>query len=192
MPYPAQVTEEKIVTQARQLIEDKGVEQLSLARLASSLNVKAPSLYRHVGNKDNLLRLVNLKTIRELFANIDSLAEDESQSAADRLLAIGIHYREFAHHNPRTYTLAYGNLVEAQRPDPAVLEEMVLPLQALVAEITGEDDSLVALRGLFALLHGFVVLEINDQFRRGGDLTEVFGQTIAVYLQGWASKATAD
>jgi hypothetical protein len=65
------------------------------------------------------------------------------------------------------------------------LEEMAIPIQRVMAEISGEEGSLTALRGLWALIHGFLLLEISGQFRRGGDLTEAFMQSVEAYLDGW-------
>jgi hypothetical protein len=46
-------------------------------------------------------------------------------------------------------------------------------------------QSLAALRGLLALVHGFVMLEMNNQLRRSGSLEEAFTQSAAAYLRGW-------
>ena len=70
MPYPRQIDSDAIVEQARQLITEQGVDALTLGKLARRLGVQAPSLYRHVGNKAELLRAVNMVTLTELFAGL--------------------------------------------------------------------------------------------------------------------------
>jgi hypothetical protein len=47
---------------------------------------------------------------------------------------------------------------------------------------------LAALRGVLALVHGFVMLEINNVLRRGGSLTADFTQIITTYISGWQLK----
>jgi hypothetical protein len=94
-------------------------------------------------------------------------------------------YRHFAHQNPHLYMLAYTHKNEGLRPDETVLTDMVLPIQAIMAQISGEPASLTALRGALALLHGFVMLEINEQLQRGGDLDQAFTQSVGAYLHGW-------
>jgi hypothetical protein len=37
-------------------------------------------------------------------------------------------------------------------------------------------------------MHGFVTLELNAQFRRGGDLAVAYSQAIEAYLNGWRSR----
>jgi AcrR family transcriptional regulator len=188
MPYPAQVTPENIIQKAAEMIEQDGVEQLSLAKLASALSVKAPSLYRHVSNKDALLQAVNLQTLQRLFAEFEAALASVGEDAAEQLTAVLHTYRTFAHNNPHCYRLALANPIDAQRPDEAVLEQMILPLQAIVAAITGQAQSLAALRGVLALVHGFVMLEINNVLRRGGNLTADFTQIITTYISGWQLK----
>ncbi|MEM7130051.1 MAG: TetR-like C-terminal domain-containing protein [Chloroflexota bacterium] len=72
------------------------------------------------------------------------------------------------------------------RPNEEILVEMVLPLQTLMEKIVGETHSLAALRGVFALVHGYVMLELNQQLQRGGDFDETFKLVTEAYLRGWA------
>jgi len=52
--------------------------------------------------------------------------------------------------------------------------------------LVGEEAALPALRGGWALVHGFVMLEISGQFRRGGDLDAAFAHAVAAYIRGLA------
>jgi hypothetical protein len=73
---------------------------------------------------------------------------------------------------------------EAQ-PDPALLEALALPFQELFARQVAEAESLAALRGFWALVHGFAALEISARFRRGGSLDAAFESAVRAYLHGW-------
>jgi hypothetical protein len=68
-------------------------------------------------------------------------------------------------------------------------ESLVLPLQSLFAELIGEEKAFPALRGLYAFLHGWVSLELSQQFERGGDLDAHFEQAFRAFLQGWKDSA---
>ena len=102
-----------------------------------------------------------------------------------QLLALARAQRAFAHAHPAAYLLAFTTTAPEQRPDAAGLEQSALPLQALMAAISGEAQSLPALRGALALIHGFVMLELKAQFQRGGDLDSAFEAALAAYLDGW-------
>lgn len=170
------------------MIEAEGVAALSLAKLAGAFGIKAPSLYRHVGNKTGLLRAVNLLTTQMLFTAMHKAEAGAPTDPTQRLLAILQAYRQFAHDNPNSYQLAMTNQDDELRPDENVLVQMVLPIQDIMIEISGEDNALTALRGALALVHGFAMLELNRQLRRGGDLDTAFTQSVKAYLAGWQHK----
>ena len=185
MPYPAQTNRETIIQTARTLIERDGVAHLSLAELASVLGIKAPSLYRHVPSKTALLQAVVTLTFQQLFPAYDVAQAEAGSDPKEQLLAILRAHRRFAHANPRTYVLAFTTTVPEERADPRMLERRVLPIQAVMAALAGREQSLPALRGVLALVHGFVMLELNDQFRRDGDVDAAFEAAVHAYLAGW-------
>lgn len=185
MPYPSQVDRETIVTQAWQLIEAEGAENLSLSKLAETLGIKAPSLYRHVGSKAGLLQAVNLHTNQQLVAALNEAAVQPTATPQEQTATILHAYRGFALAHPHTYVLAFTNTDEALRPDADVLEQLALPLQQVISAVSGPEQSLAALRGAMALVHGFVMLELHGQLRRGGDLGADFETAVHAYLNGW-------
>ena len=81
--------------------------------------------------------------------------------------------------------LAYSYTDPEFSADPDMLLTRTIIVQEIIAQISGEENSLTALRGLLALIHGFVSLEINGQLRRGGDLSVTFDETLRAYLRGW-------
>lgn len=188
MPYPSQTDLDAIVTTACQMIEQDGIDALSLARLAEVLGIKAPSLYRHVSGKPELLRRVVERTLAGLFAAFDEALSSAGDEPVARLQALFRAYRRYAHAHPETYVLAFTTTIPEQRADPDQLVGWVLPVQSLMAQITGQEQSLPALRGALALVHGFVMLELKGQLQRGGDLNAAFEDSITAYLRGWKAQ----
>ena len=185
MPYPSKVNHDQIIAQAGMLIEQEGFAALSLARLGNLLGIKAASLYKHFADKDAILRAVNLRTVQALIeTTLAAVAAEDT--APVKLAKAALSYRQFALSHPATYSLALSRLAPEVKPDPLQLEQLVLPLQALFIPICGEDQSLTAIRGLFALMHGFIISELNDQFQRGGNLDETYRLVVERYLRGWA------
>lgn len=181
MPYPAQIHYDALIETARQIIEQEGLDRLSLSRLAAALGVKAPSLYKHVKNKAAIIAAVNQRTYHNLTNDVLSQT-DVIEQPYDRIVTIAQTYRRYALEHPVLYELAF---TSEDRGDEDVMVSLALPLQALVAQISGENHALEALRGLWALIHGYVMLEINQQMRRGGNLDETFELVVKTYLQGW-------
>lgn len=187
MPYPAQIDRDTAIDAARDLIEAEGIENLSLAKLAAGLGIKAPSLYHHFSGKAELLQGVNLRTSQALVAALrQAVDETAGQEPRDQFRAMASAYRAFAFGHPVTFVMAFSALAPEDRPDPALLEQLALPLQASMASLVGEDTSLGALRGLWALVHGFAILELNGQFQRGGDLEQTLTAAVDAYITGLA------
>jgi AcrR family transcriptional regulator len=182
MPYPSQIDFATLIETAREMIERKGVEALNLRDLAKALGVQAPSLYRHVANKGALLRAVNEVTTKQMMESLYRVAADAP--ASERLLAVAHAFRHFSHEHPIAYQLAFSASAD-ERPAAELREALVLPLQSLFAELLGEENAFPALRGAYAFLHGWVMLELSQQFERGGDLDAHFEQSFRAFLQGW-------
>ena len=183
MPYPSLIDRDRIVETARELLEAKGIDAVTLRVVAEALGVKAPSLYRHVKNKNAMLLAINKVTISELI-NLMMQAADIAAPLTERLVTVAMVYREYAHAHPVCYELAMSSRPEI-KPAEDEQVQLVLPVQALFAQLAGETDSLAALRGAYALLHGWVSLEIGQQLRREGDLSEHYQQSFRAYLAGW-------
>jgi AcrR family transcriptional regulator len=184
MPYPSRIDKETIVNTARSMIEVSGVDNLSLHKLARELGVKAPSLYRYLKNKTELLRSVNDLTNRELFKSM-RFAIDMEADAKTRLIGVARAYREFAHENPITYGLFLTNTINELRPKFQEGQRDIFPFHELFTEIAGEENARAAMRGALGLIHGWVMLEISHQYQKHGNIEEDFIQAVSAYLEGW-------
>lgn len=65
----AMLTREKICDFAIKLIESDGLENLSMRALAGHLGVEAPSLYKHISSKSDLLDLIQESIVNQLLFN---------------------------------------------------------------------------------------------------------------------------
>lgn len=182
MPHPSQISQDMILEKAFEMIEKEGVEKLSWNKLAAALKVAAPSLYHHFDSKTALLRAMNTVTMEKLVEAMN--ANFSGENPQQNLIQMAHAYREFARQNPSAYALALGNLSDKMRPDPLHMEALAIPLQGIVEKLTGAENSLPILRGFWALIHGFVMLELNQSFRRGGSLEEAFEKAVAAYVCG--------
>ncbi len=187
MPYPAQLDYDSLIEKACEQIEAEGLAQLSLSKLAKEFGVKAPSLYKYVKNKAELVRAVNLRTTSNLVLTIvDEVPSD--LGPVEKSVHLAKSYRRFAHRHPQLYSIIFSYQEAESRPDPVELANLAGMLEAVMLGLTDSEHTLPALRGLFALVHGYVMLELNEQFQRGGDLDETYEQVVRAYLVGWQNK----
>jgi AcrR family transcriptional regulator len=153
----------RVTLAAADLVDRDGAEALSLARLAADLGVAPPSLYKHVGGLDDLVRRVAVLTAERLG---DALTESAvGRSGRDALVALAAAYRRFAAEHPGTYALAQTAPLFAGEEEHvrAANRSIDVISAALLGYGVPEHDRIDAIRTVRASLHGFVDLE-----RRGG------------------------
>lgn len=159
----AGLTADKVVATAAALADRDGPDAVTLARVAALLDVRTPSLYNHVGGLDDLRRRLTLRALDALGTRLQQAAV--GRAGDDAIRAIAGAYRRFGHEHPGLYA--------ATVPTTAVADEAVRSAgAAAVATVTSvlesyglEGDTVMhAARGLRALVHGFVHLELAGGF----------------------------
>jgi len=149
----------EIVAAARELLEDEGAAALSMRRIADRIGIRAPSIYKHLPDKQALEDAL----ISEGFAEWAELAE-QALGAGDPLTVLGHVYRTFARSHPHLYRLMTEHPLRRDKLSPGVEARGARP----VIEAVGRDPDLA--RALWAFAHGMVVLELNDRFPPDADL----------------------
>ena len=172
MPTPPRTSREAIVGAARGLLEAYGLEALTMQRVAQRVGVRAPSLYKHVRNRGELVRLVTEDVATDLADTVERAATTGDPRAD--LGAIAHAVRAFAHAHPRGYGLVFANLPEDWRATPRTLGRANEALLRTTAALVGQDRSLAAARTVVAWAHGFVSMELADAFRLGGSVDDAF------------------
>jgi len=172
MPTPCRTSLAEIVREGRRILETGGLEQLTMLRVAHAVGVRAPSLYKHVRDRGDLIRLIGNDAVEELAARLTAAAAhaDPRQD----LQAMARAHRAFAHHYPETYRLLWSRLPEHWRFDAQLNVRASEPMLRTVAALVGEADRLMAARLLVAWLHGFLSMELAGAFRLGGDVDAAF------------------
>jgi AcrR family transcriptional regulator len=175
---------ETVVGAAAELADAEGFPALTLARLASRLGVRAPSLYEHVGGLDDLRRRLSARGAAELRDALQRAAT--GRAGRDALEAIADAYRAYARDHPGTYAA----LQRAEESDEAteLLEVVLAVLRGYGLE---SDDLIHAARIVRASLHGFVVLETGAGFKIPLELDETFTRLVAMLDRGLSLPATA-
>ena len=87
------------VNTARELLEEEGIEALSMRRIAERLGIRAPSIYKHLPDKDTLEAAVISTGFEEQAAVFEAALRDTD----DPLTALAHAYRAFARDHPHLY-----------------------------------------------------------------------------------------
>ena len=138
----APLTKEVLFEQALAIVDEQGLEALTMRRLADAVGVEAASLYHHVPNKEALLDRV-LVRMRSEMRIPDPLPEDWM----DLMEAIFVEYRRVLAAHPNLLPLA-GRRVES---DPSS------GLVFLVQQGFSDDDAVELWQSMIAFVVGFSV-----------------------------------
>ena len=176
---------------AAELADADGLDALTLAKVAARLNVRAPSLYVHVGGGlEDLRGRIALLGLRELKARLGAAAM--GRAGEDALRAIADAYRAYAHAHPGVYAGIQRATLQADAEAAASAAELVEVLLAVVRAYGLEgDDAIHAVRVLRAALHGFVLLENEGGFRLPLDLDDTFHRLVSTLHEGIAGAGGA-
>jgi AcrR family transcriptional regulator len=172
-----------VVGAAAALADAEGLDAVTLARLASDLGVRSPSLYAHIGGLDDLRRRLAARGARELAAALQAAAA--GRAAGDALLAIAHAYRDYARRHPGLYAA----IQPAPNPDdPDAVAAAGQVVGVVVAVLRGYgiegDDAIHATRIIRSALHGFVSLEAAGGFGLPVDLDDTFARLVATLDRG--------
>jgi AcrR family transcriptional regulator len=152
---PAQrIDKADIVSAAFDVLDNEGINKLTMRNLASRLGVQAAALYYHVGGRGDLLRLVSEQVVAEATAGVDGAREWRAlcTDVCTRL-------RETLRAHPGA-----AHIVAVQEVSPEAFERFV-PL-VLTSFHTGLDiddaDALYLMQSLYVLVTGLGLAEFGD------------------------------
>jgi AcrR family transcriptional regulator len=175
-----------VVAAAAKLADAEGLQALTLARLATDLGVRPPSLYAHVGGLEDVRRRLAIRGSRELGVELQKAAAGRAR--ADALRAIAVAYRQYGASHPGTYAA----LQHAPDPDdPEAVAAATAAVDVVLAVLRGYgldgDDAIHAARIIRSAFHGFVTLEGAAGFGIPLALDETFSRLVRTLDAGLQS-----
>lgn len=114
---------EASIEEARAIIQDSGIEALSLREVSRRLGVSHQAPYKHYPSRDHLLAEIIARSFSDFAEHLDG--NDHSGDAHEALDAMGRAYLSYALQNPLNYHLMFG----AQMPEPSAHPEMLAKAQ---------------------------------------------------------------
>ena len=176
-----------VVEAAAKLVDEEGIEQLTLGHLAEVLGVRTPSLYNHVAGLPGLKHDLALYCLRDLIDLITHATIGKSRTEA--IIALANAYRTYAREAPGRYALTLA-------PDPrdqevrAVAQQTVDVVRAVLAPYgLSEEEAIHAIRSLRSIVHGFISLEVFGGFGMPVDLDASFQWHVNLFVAGLEQKA---
>ncbi len=172
-----------ILQKATELIDENGLDQISLGMLAKELDIRPPSLYNHFNGLQELKQKLAILGVKRLYEFMVQTAV--GRSGDDAVRAISKAYMKFARVHPGLYEASF----RAPNPLDSELQEAqneVVQLGVKVFQGYGikDDMAIHMLRGLRSFLHGFTSIEQIGDFRLKQDTDKSFSILLDTYLEG--------
>ena len=192
-PTPARTSREAIVAAARVVLEDEGLEAVTMVAVAGHVGVRPPSLYKHVRDRSALLELVVADAAEELRARLVAAAsqagDDGTGHPGTRVAALAAAYRAFARRSPRAAGLLFADIAPAGGLGVALSARVAAPVIEVAEALAGPERALPAARVLTAFVHGFTSMELAGAFHLGGDVDEAFEAGVEALVRGLGTPA---
>ncbi len=177
MPTPPRTSLDAIVAAGSAILEDRGLAGLTMQAVAQQVGVRAPSLYKHVADREALISLVTDAAALELASQV----ADASASLGE--LARGL--RSWAKGRPEAYRLVFSG-----NGSPDIAPAVSAPVLSVGRALAGDADALQAARLVTAWATGFISMELAGAFKLGGDVDDAFEYGIQRLAAALATPAT--
>jgi AcrR family transcriptional regulator len=172
VPAPAKTSDEAIVAAAKRIVEQDGLEALSMQAVADAVDVRPPSLYKRFADRDSLLRTVQAEAFDDLRHSLERVPA--ALPPPERLRRIADVYRSFARRRRRLYAAMFYDTGDRRPEDVTMRARTAEPLIRAVTDLVGAERALPASRLLTAFVHGFVTMELSSAFRLGGNVDDAY------------------
>ena len=176
-----------VVAAGAQLADEVGFAALTMGGLAERVGVRTPSLYKHVGGQDDLVRRIAALALDEAGAAVG--AAIQGLSGRDALVAAAGAFRDYVLAHPGRYATTVG--VEPTGPDDPLALAAVRALASFRAVLRGydlpADQEDHALRTLRSALHGYATLQAGRGFQWSADVDESFAWLVDLLDRGLRS-----
>ena len=179
----AGITNKDIVTTAIEIANTEGLKEVTIANLAKRLGVKSPSLYNHINGLSDMMDILTLRALKDLYQLLKLAIMDGKRE--DAIHPLSVAYLTYAREHPGLYALTIESTSKKGEEINAVANQIIELLTAVLKPYNLSDEATIhAIRGLRSILHGFASIENQKGFGMPIDVNESFHYLIATFIEG--------
>jgi AcrR family transcriptional regulator len=170
------LTRQEILNVSIEILQEEGVEHLSMRRIAKKLGCSVASPYTHFQSQEEIIRHLILEGEKKLTSDLRK-AQDKSQDVYCQLDAIARAYWNFSEENKELHKLMFnavgGRLYRNAFPSlPTSYRVFLETIRSGIAsnEIRFSRQEYPAIaRTMWSWMYGLIVLEMNEILRKRKD-----------------------
>lgn len=196
-PYHHGNLKEAAVLTALEMVENKGLEAITLRELSRRIGASRTAIYRHFENKEALIQAVILAGFERFDACFVDIFSRDDLDVLERFSMMGRAYLSFAADNPELYRLLFGERVRQEREEVCDLEDAdkATGFHALVGLIEAGQrlkvfkagDAFLMAATVWAMIHGLSLLIIDGHLIISDKIDAIFETGIETLLEGMKS-----
>ncbi|MEM7183567.1 MAG: WHG domain-containing protein [Spirochaetota bacterium] len=184
---PRQKVSQKLVFDtAEQISKDIGLAALNLKHIADRLNIKPPSLYKHIKNIEQISDELALRGYTGIIGKVQEVTVGVSGEIA--LLEFARAYRKFATMNPSLYEAMQPTHVNRITDIQARADQLLNIIFKILQPFKLKNNKIHAVRALRSYIDGFVRIEILGGFGMDENVDASFDYGIRLWLKGIQAK----
>ena len=192
MPRKTRVRLDKtaVVQAAVEILNEEGVQALTLSHLAERLEIRTPSLYNHVDGLAGLqqdLAVLNARLLADCFSEAAI-----GKSGSELFMDVSQAFREYVKEYPGLYmsTLRSSGTQQVRDPNLVHEEERTMKVGLAVMASLGlqSEDAIHGLRAFRSMVHGFATLEVAGGFGLPQDCDKSFRKLVLALVAGLQKK----
>lgn len=163
---------EALITAGLDILSEKGMEGLSLRKVARMVGVSHTAPYNHFSDKQGLLAAISTAGHEHLHQLLLDTFEKSKIQSSNIISDIAWAYLQFGLANPAKFKLMFSGALEEERAHPefvaisqrsiALFEKIIIFCQSKGQLPEGRVEDIAV--KLWSLIHGFTYLMLENQF----------------------------
>lgn len=175
---------EELLVQSLKIIQNEGIENLTLQVLSTKLGTSRSAIYRHFSSKEDLIHNVIYYGFQKFEENLAPIFSMNEKTILDKLYLTGKNYINFAIENPNLYRMLFGDMFQDMRESSCNIEKdahdgsfkSLINLFILGQEdgLFKKDNAMTQAQVLFSMCHGMSLLYIDGHINIKENINELY------------------
>lgn len=185
---------EALLSTALQMVEEEGLDAITLREITQRLGTSRSAVYRHFESKEDLIKGVIEQGFTLLDELFNPIFHDQKRSVEERFERMSRTYLEFAIEHPNLYRLLFGERFHKEREGICDYRDETqatglyaligLLLEAQEGGIVAKADPMIQAATIWASVHGLASLLIDGHLMMSDNLEEIYQHMYISLLKG--------